>query len=59
MQVSATQSTVTWEAASAAVRAAVEKAAAIGAAINVGVVDRGGVMVSFLRMPGAPLCRSR
>jgi uncharacterized protein GlcG (DUF336 family) len=55
MQVSATQSTVTWDAASTAVRAAVEKAAAIGAAINVAVVDRGGVMVSFLRMPGAPL----
>ena len=55
MQVSATQSTVTWDAASTAVRAAVEQAAAIGAAINVAVVDRGGVMVSFLRMPGAPL----
>jgi len=55
MQVSAIQSTVTWESAGAAVRAAVEKAASIGAAINVAVVDRGGVMVSFLRMPGAPL----
>ena len=55
MQVSARQSTVTWEAASAAVRAAVEQAASLGATINVAVVDRAGLLVSFLRMPGAPL----
>lgn len=55
MQVSASQSTVTWEAAAAAVRAAVGKAEAMGAAVNVAVVDRAGLLVGFLRMPGAPL----
>ncbi len=55
MQVSASQSTVTWEAAAAAVRAAAEKAGALGIAINVAVVDRAGLLVGFLRMPGAPL----
>lgn len=55
MEISARQSTVTWEAASAAARAAVEQAASLGAAINVAVVDRAGTLVAFLRMPGAPL----
>lgn len=55
MDVAARQSTVGWEAASAAVRAAVEHAVATGACINAAVVDRAGQLVSFLRMPGAPL----
>lgn len=38
-----------------AVRAAVAHAAAIGVTVNVAVVDAGGVLAAFLRMPGAPL----
>ncbi|WP_097459469.1 GlcG/HbpS family heme-binding protein [Mangrovitalea sediminis] len=44
-----------WEAAMAAARAAVEKAAALGIRINVAVVDRAGLPMAFLRMSGAPL----
>lgn len=42
-----------WEAAGAAVQAAVRHAQEKGWRINVAVVDRGGNMMSFLRMPGA------
>lgn len=42
-------------AASDAVRASVAYASALGAAVNVAVVDVSGVLVAFLRMPGAPL----
>ena len=42
-------------AASEAVRASVAYATALGTAVNVAVVDVSGVMVAFLRMPGAPL----
>jgi uncharacterized protein GlcG (DUF336 family) len=42
-------------AASDAVRASVAYAQALGAAVNVAVVDVSGVLVAFLRMPGAPL----
>ncbi|MBA3904922.1 MAG: cobalamin adenosyltransferase, partial [Rhodocyclaceae bacterium] len=55
MDVAARQSTVGWEAASAAVSAAVAHAASVGACVNAAVVDRAGQLVSFLRMPGAPL----
>jgi len=55
MDVAARQSTVGWEAASAVVSAAVAHAASIGACVNAAVVDRAGQLVSFLRMPGAPL----
>lgn len=55
MDVAARQSTVGWEAASAAVRAAVAHAQSVGASVNAAVVDRAGQLVSFLRMPGAPL----
>jgi uncharacterized protein GlcG (DUF336 family) len=55
MDVAARQSTVGWEAASAAVSAAVAHAASVGACVNAAVVDRSGQLVSFLRMPGAPL----
>lgn len=41
--------------ASDAVRASVAYAAALGVAVNVAVVDVSGVLVAFLRMPGAPL----
>ncbi|MCM2341545.1 heme-binding protein [Rhodoferax sp.] len=40
-------------AASDAVRAAVAHAAALGIRINVAVVDSGGNLAAFLRMPGA------
>ena len=42
-------------AASDAVRSSVAYASALGAAVNVAVVDVSGVLVAFLRMPGAPL----
>lgn len=44
---------VAWEAANAAVQAAVRHAEGHGWRINVAVVDRGGNLMSFLRMPGA------
>lgn len=44
---------ITWAAAAAAAQAAVEHAAQNGWSINVAVVDRGGNLMSFLRMPGA------
>lgn len=55
MDVAARQSTVGWEAANEAVRAAVACAQALGVSVNAAVVDCGGQLVSFLRMPGAPL----
>ena len=42
-------------AASDAVRASVAHAASLGIRINVGVVDPGGNLAAFLRMPGAYL----
>lgn len=45
--------TITAEAANAAVVAAVAKAGALGLRINVAVTDPAGVLVAFLRMPGA------
>ncbi|MES9878729.1 MAG: heme-binding protein [Candidatus Sedimenticola sp. 1PA] len=53
MQVSVKQHVIHWQAAQAAVVAAVEKAEALGIAINVAVVDSGGNLAAFLRMPGA------
>jgi uncharacterized protein GlcG (DUF336 family) len=44
---------ISWEAAGAAAQAAVRHAQEKGWRINVAVVDRGGNMMSFLRMPGA------
>lgn len=44
---------ITWKAASTAAQAAVRHAEAKGWKINVGVVDRGGNLMAFLRMPGA------
>ena len=42
-------------AAAEAARAGVAYAASIGVQVNVAVVDPGGLLVAFLRMPGAPL----
>lgn len=44
---------ISWEAAQAAVKAAVGHAQAQGWRINAAVVDRGGNLMAFLRMPGA------
>lgn len=53
MQVAVSTPGITAEAASAACAAAVAFAAAKGWKINVAVVDRGGNLMAFLRMPGA------
>lgn len=53
MQVAVTQPGISWEAASTAAQAAVRFAEGRGWKINVAVVDRGGNLMSFLRMPGA------
>lgn len=44
-----------WELAQCAAHGAVRHASAIGARINVSVLDGGGNPLAFLRMPGAPL----
>ena len=46
---------IDWPAAQSAATAAVNAAAAIGARVNVALVDASGVLAGFLRMPGAPL----
>lgn len=53
MKVAVQQATVSWEAAHAAVAAAVRHAEALGVRINVGIADAAGNLVAFLRMPGA------
>ena len=53
MQVVATTPGITWEAATGAVQAAVRHAERRGWRINAAVVDRGGNLMAFLRMPGA------
>jgi uncharacterized protein GlcG (DUF336 family) len=53
MDVLVTTPGISWEAASTAAQAAVRHAQAKGWKINVAVVDRGGNLMSFLRMPGA------
>lgn len=47
------QRVITSEAANAAVTAAVAAAARLGIKVNVAVVDPGGTLCAFLRMPGA------
>ena len=44
---------IDWPAASRAAHAAACKAAELGLAVNVAVVDSGGNLAAFLRMPGA------
>ena len=46
---------IDWAAAHACVGAAVKAAGVLGLRVNVAVVDAGGVLAAFLRMPGAPL----
>ncbi len=53
MKTALTQSTIALEAASAAALAAVRHAESLGLRINVAVVDAGGHLTAFLRMPGA------
>ncbi|MDR3483018.1 MAG: heme-binding protein [Burkholderiaceae bacterium] len=53
MEIQATTPGISWDAAGTAARAAVQYAQAHGWRINVAVVDRGGNMMAFLRMPGA------
>ena len=55
MQLTVTHTSLHWEAAHAATRAAVEHAEALGIRINVAVVDDAGLPAAFLRMAGAPL----
>ena len=55
MQIAFSQSVIGWEAAATAARAAVAHADSLGARVNVAVVDAGGNLAAFLRMPGAPL----
>lgn len=49
------QPIIDWDAANAAVKAAIEHAAGMGIRVNAAVVDRSGLLMAFLRMPGAPL----
>lgn len=53
MRTAVPQNTIHWEAAVAAALAAIRKAEAMGARVNVAVVDAGGNLAAFLRMPGA------
>ncbi len=53
MSLTASQEVPGWQAAQAVCQAAVEKAEALGIRINVAVVDRGGNLAAFLRMPDA------
>jgi len=53
MKLAVTQNTISWEAAHAAVEAAVQEAQRLGVRINVAVADASGNLVAFLRMPGA------
>ena len=52
MKIAASQDVVHWEAAAAAVAAAVRHAEKAKIKINVAVVDSGGNLAAFLRMPG-------
>ncbi|SFB35068.1 Uncharacterized conserved protein GlcG, DUF336 family [Collimonas sp. OK607] len=53
MNLQINQAQISWEAAATVSQAAVRHAEANGWRINVAVVDRGGNMMSFLRMSGA------
>jgi uncharacterized protein GlcG (DUF336 family) len=53
MKVAESQDVVHWEAAAAAVVAAVRHAEESKVRVNVAVVDAGGNLAAFLRMPGA------
>jgi uncharacterized protein GlcG (DUF336 family) len=53
MKLAVDQAVVHWEAAAAAASAAVHWADEAGIKVNVAVVDAGGNLAAFLRMPGA------
>ena len=53
MPIAHAQSVIGWDAANTAVRAAVLHAQSLDIRINVAVVDTGGNLGAFLRMPGA------
>lgn len=53
MKIATTQEVVDWEAAAAATAAAAKWAEEAGIKVNVAVVDSGGNLAAFLRMPGA------
>lgn len=53
MKVSAAQHVVHWEAAAAGIAAAARFADEAGIKVNIAVVDAGGNLAGFLRMPGA------
>ena len=53
MNLQVNQAQISWQAAGVAAQAAVQHAEANGWRINVAVVDRGGNLMSFLRMSGA------
>lgn len=53
MKITAAQDVVHWEAAAAAVTAAARWADEAGINVNIAVVDAGGNLAAFLRMPGA------
>jgi uncharacterized protein GlcG (DUF336 family) len=53
MKIASEQNVVHWEAAATAVTAAVRWAEEAGTKVNVAVVDSGGNLAAFLRMPGA------
>ena len=53
MKIAVAQDVVHWEAAAAAVAAAAHWADEAGLAVNIAVVDAGGNLAAFLRMPGA------
>jgi len=50
---SVAQRSIDWPAAHTAAGAAVQAAQAMGLRVNVAVVDAGGTLAAFLRMPGA------
>ena len=53
MKVTVEQNNIHWEAANALVQAAVKQAGEMNVKVNVAVVDSGGHLAAFLRMPGS------
>lgn len=53
MKVTVEQNNIHWEAAHALVQAAVRRAEELKVRVNVAVVDSGGRLAAFLRMPGS------
>ena len=54
MQLALSESNISWEAAAATTRGAIEHASSKGLKACVAVVDRHGSLVSLLRLPGTP-----